>query len=308
MGIFDALTTAVAGLQAQSSALQNISGNIANSQTTAYKEIDTSFADLVSAAAQSQQSADGVIASSVSTNTVGGTIQSTSVSTDMAINGDGWFVVAEPTGFTDNQPTFSGVADFTRAGNFQLNANGNLVNGAGYYLMGIPVNATTGNPVGSVPQVLQFDNNFIPAQATTSISYQANLPSAPTSGLIVPSDFANDPIAGAEIIGTGATLDPDALATGTGTVGSLTEATTLTSLGITSGDKISVGDGTNTTTYTVTGTSTVGDLINAINSGASGNAAVTASLNGGNLVLTGNIYTAAIAVSATGAGHDADLV
>jgi flagellar hook protein FlgE len=307
MGIFDALTTAVAGLQAQSSALQNISGNIANSQTTAYKEIDTSFADLVSAAAQNQQSADGVIASSVSTNTVGGTIQSTSVSTDMAINGDGWFVVAEPTGFTDNQPTFSGVADFTRAGNFQLNANGNLVNGAGYYLMGIPVNATTGNPVGSVPQVLQFDNNFIPAQATTSISYQANLPSAPTSGLIVPSDFANDPIAGAEIIGTGATLDPDALATGTGTVGSLTEATTLTSLGITSGDKISVGDGTNTTTYTVTGTSTVGDLINAINSGASGNAAVTASLNGGNLVLTGNNYTAAIAVSATGASDAADL-
>ncbi len=307
MGIFDALTTAVAGLQAQSSALQNISGNIANSQTTAYKEIDTSFADLVSAAAQSQQSADGVIASSVSTNTVGGTIQSTSVSTDMAINGDGWFVVAEPTGFTDNQPTFSGVADFTRAGDFQLNANGNLVNGAGYYLMGIPVNATTGNPEGSVPQVLQFDNNFIPAQATTSISYQANLPSAPTSGLIVPSDFANDPIAGAEIIGSGATLDPDALATGTGTVGSLTESTTLTSLGVTSGDTISIGDGTNTTTYAVTGTSTVGDLINAINSGASGNAAVTASLNGGNLVLTGNNYTAAIAVSATGASDAADL-
>ena len=51
MGIFDALTTAVAGLQAQSFALQNISGNIANSQTTGYKETDTSFEDLVSAAA-----------------------------------------------------------------------------------------------------------------------------------------------------------------------------------------------------------------------------------------------------------------
>ena len=48
MGIFDALTTAVAGLQAQSFALQNISGNIANSQTTGYKETDTSFQDLVS--------------------------------------------------------------------------------------------------------------------------------------------------------------------------------------------------------------------------------------------------------------------
>ncbi len=84
MGIFDALTTAVGGLQAQSFALQNISGNIANSQTTAYKETDTSFEDLVSAAGTGQQISGGVIASSVSTNSVQGTIQSTSVSTDMA--------------------------------------------------------------------------------------------------------------------------------------------------------------------------------------------------------------------------------
>jgi flagellar hook protein FlgE len=48
MGIFDALTTAVSGLSAQSFALQNISGNIANSQTTAYKGIQTSFQDMVS--------------------------------------------------------------------------------------------------------------------------------------------------------------------------------------------------------------------------------------------------------------------
>ncbi|MGA7955930.1 MAG: flagellar hook-basal body complex protein, partial [Xanthobacteraceae bacterium] len=115
MGIFDALTTAVAGLQAQSFALQNISGNIANSQTTGYKETDTSFQDLVSQASQNQQTADGVIASSVATNTVQGTINSTQVSTDMAINGDGWFVVAQPTRFTDNQPVFSGVTDFTHA-------------------------------------------------------------------------------------------------------------------------------------------------------------------------------------------------
>ena len=107
----------------------------------------------------------------------------------MAINGDGWFVVAQPTGFTDNQPIFSGVTDFTRAGNFQLNDNGNLVNAAGYYLMGIPVNATTGNPEGSVPQVLQFNNNFIPAQETTAITYQANLPSAPSSGAVNPERF-----------------------------------------------------------------------------------------------------------------------
>jgi flagellar hook protein FlgE len=59
MSIFDALTSAVA-LQAQSFALQNISGNIANSRTAGYKETDTAFQDLVSHA-----SAGGVTASSV---------------------------------------------------------------------------------------------------------------------------------------------------------------------------------------------------------------------------------------------------
>jgi flagellar hook protein FlgE len=304
MGIFDALTTAVAGLQAQSFALQNISGNIANSQTTGYKETDTSFQDLVAQAALNQQTTNGVIADSVATNTVQGTINSTQVSTDMAINGDGWFVVAQPTGFTDNAPTFSGVTDFTRAGDFQLNDNGNLVNSAGYYLMGIPVNATTGNPEGSVPQVLQFDNNFIPAQATSSISYQANLPSSPSSGMIIPGNFANNPIAGAEIIGSGGTLNPDAVAVGTGTVGSLTNGTTLLSLGIAATDKIMIGDGTSTTTYTSTGTDTVGDLINAINGGT---ATVTASLSGGNLVLTGNNFTTTVSVTGSGANDASHL-
>ena len=117
----------------------------------------------------------------------------------MAINGDGWFVVAQadrdsPT----TQPIFSGVTDYTRAGDFQMNNTGYLVNSAGYYLMGIPVNATTGNPEGSVPQVLQFDNNFIPAQATTAINYQANLPSTPTSGTDrCQAIFPTIPIAGA---------------------------------------------------------------------------------------------------------------
>jgi flagellar hook protein FlgE len=309
MGIFDALTTAVAGLQAQSFALQNISGNIANSQTTGYKETDTSFQDLVSAAAANQQTSSGVTATSVATNTVQGTIQSTSVSTDMAINGDGWFVVSNPTGEADNQPVFSGVDDYTRAGDFQLNSNGNLVNSAGYYLMGIPIDSATGNPIGSSPQVLQFSNDFVPAQATTAIQYQANLPSTPSSGLLVGTDFEANPLAGAPaaavITGTGATLQPDAVATGTGTVGGLSSTTTLTSLGISAGDQITISDGTNQTIYTVptsTPAPTVGDLMTAINGGT---ADVQASINNGgsngNLVLTGTNGTASVTVTATGA-------
>ena len=195
MGIFDALTTAVAGLQAQSFALQNISGDIANSQTVGYKETDTSFQALVSQAAQGEQNAGGVYASSIASNTVQGTINNASVATDMAINGDGWFVVAQANGASSGgQQQFSTVNDYTRRGDFQLNSNGYLVNGAGYYLMGTPVNPGTGAPESSVPEVLQFNNNFLPAQATSQINYQANLPSTPTAGVLNPADFTVNPL------------------------------------------------------------------------------------------------------------------
>ena len=313
MGIFDALTTAVAGLQAQSFALQNISGNIANSQTTGFKETDTSFEDLVSAAAANNQTSGGVIAQSVATNTVAGDIQSTSVSTDMAIQGNGWFVVAQPTGEVDNQTTFSGVNAYTQAGDFSLNSDGYLVNGAGYYLMGIPIDAATGNPVGSSPQVLQFNNDFVPAEETTAIQYQANLPSSPSSGTLVAGDYEANPLAGAptaaEIQGTGATLDPDAVASGTGSV-SLTSGTTLSSLGIDVGDTITIDDGINSTfSYSpTTGNETVGDLITAINAANTGGTLdVSAALNsGGDLVLTGTNGVASITVG--GSGSDAAAI
>ncbi len=229
----------------------------------------------------------------------------------MAINGNGYFVVAQPVGDVDNQPQFSGVSDYTRAGDFQLNSGGYLVNGAGYYLMGIPIDAATGNPVGSSPQVLQFDNNFVPAQATTAIQYQANLPSTPSSGMIVGTDFEANPLAGAPaaatITGTGATLQPDAVATLTGNV-SLTTGTTLASLGINTGDEITINDGINAPfVYNVPAgppSPTVNDLITAINAAHTGNTLdATAALSGGasgDLVLTGTTGTASVTVTATG--------
>src|ERR1700676_2864341 len=209
MGIFDALNTSVGGLQAQSFALQNISGNIANASTTGYKGINTSFEDLIpDATSPSRQVAGGVTAFAQSTITTQGTVSVTTVATNMAINGDGFFSVQKATGTTDNLPVFNGVTDYTRRGDFQVNANGNLVNGAGYYLMGVGVDPKTGNPLGNVPNVLQFQNNFIPAQSTTSINYAANLPTTPSTaasssaaagtltaaGGLTPSDFSQNPL------------------------------------------------------------------------------------------------------------------
>ena len=151
--------------------------------------------------------AGGVKALAQQTITTQGTVSASTVATNIAINGDGFFDVQKPTGTVDNTPTFNGVTDYTRAGDFQVNANGYLVNSAGYYLMGVAVDPKTGNPLGSVPTVLQFNNNFVPAQATTAIQYAANLPTVPVTtaspnaptGRIVakgglnPADFSQNP-------------------------------------------------------------------------------------------------------------------
>ncbi len=289
MGIFDALNTAVSGLQAQSFSLQNISGDIANSQTTAFKGTDTQFEDLLSAQANAgEETAGSVIASSSSSIDVQGDIESTQVGTNMAINGDGFFVVQKPTGFSDGIPSFSGVNMYTRQGDFQVQ-NGYLVNGAGYYLMGVPIDPTTDNPEGSVPSLLQFQNNFLPAQATSSITYSANLPTTPStadanssvpgSELLNPADFVSNPLAAsgqpAVMTGSGATLLPDALATVTGTAD-------------TSGYVVPSGGGNitiNGTSITLAAGDTAADIATAISGAGVG---VTATVNASNeIVLTG---------------------
>src|SRR5262245_44665256 len=113
MGIFGALTTAVGGLRANAYALENVSGNIANSQTTAFKRIDTSFKDLIPQTSLTQQLAGGVTTQSRSTNNVQGDVQTASVATFMAINGNGFFAVQKPGNFTDGTPVFDGVDRYT---------------------------------------------------------------------------------------------------------------------------------------------------------------------------------------------------
>ena len=280
MGIFDALNTAVGGLQAQSFSLQNISGNIANSSTIGYKGINTSFEDLVpDATSPSRQVAGGVTAYAQQTITTAGTVSATTVATNMAINGDGFFDVQKPTSTVDNTPVFNGVTDYTRRGDFQVNANGNLINGAGYYLMGVSVDPTTGNPVGNVPQVLQFQNNFVPAQPTTSIQYALNLPTTPSTS-------ASSTGAAGSIVAAGG-LDPgnftaghNPLVTGTPTFANASVTGTAVNdqetpaAAITASTALSGAAGTNSLTsgFVAGNTITVdGTVLTFVASGATGN-------------------------------------
>lgn len=209
MGIFGALNSAVSGLRAQSTALENIAGNIANSQTTAYKRVDTSFGDLVSSAATSirSQKSGTVLASARFTNTVQGAIEARDNSTYLAVNGDGYFAVREKTSELDGNAIFGGNDVYTRRGDFTIDREGYLVNGAGYHLKGFPVDPTTGNVAGSLSEVIKINNDFLPAEKTTEITYRANLPSSPltSSG----NETLDADATGTALIGTDISADDE---------------------------------------------------------------------------------------------------
>jgi flagellar hook protein FlgE len=277
MGIFDALNTSVAGLQAQSFALQNISGNIANAQTTGYKGIGTNFVDLVpDSTTPDRQVAGSVTAYARATISSQGTVSASTVATYMAINGEGFFSVQKATGTTDNSPVFTGVTNYTRRGDFQVNANGNLVNGAGYYLMGVAVDPKTGNPLGNVPQVLKFQNNFVPAQATSAIQYAANLPTTPTTpasttapagtllaaGGLNPADFSQNPLP----VGTPPTPYGDATVAGSAALNKAATPAPITAATTLSG---AAPSNSLTTNFIAGDTITVnGQVINFVNTGS----------------------------------------
>ncbi|MDE2487644.1 MAG: flagellar hook protein FlgE [Alphaproteobacteria bacterium] len=141
MSINSAMLAGVSGLVANSSALAAISDNIANVNTVAYKRSQVDFSQIVAdqqQGSQAQYSAGGVEGITRHFVSNQGQIQTSSTNTDMAISGDGFFVVSNtPTGAASN----AGV-EFTRDGTFSVDASGYLVNDSGLYLQGWPASST----------------------------------------------------------------------------------------------------------------------------------------------------------------------
>jgi flagellar hook protein FlgE len=135
MGILNVFSTSSQGMNVQATALQNISGNIANSTTPGFKKVDTAFADLLQDTGVINQLAGSVGSTSRLSTEVSGTIAATDKPTNMALAGSGFFVVAKNTG-SATSPTFTDQDLYTRRGDFMQDVNGNLTNGAGYSLVG----------------------------------------------------------------------------------------------------------------------------------------------------------------------------
>jgi flagellar hook protein FlgE len=204
MGIFGAMTTAVSGLSAQSFALENISGNIANSRTTGFKRVDTSFTNLIPDMPPRREVAGSVAAYSRASATSQGDFVASQVATNLAISGEGMFAVKQRSSVADGNPVFSGANVYTRRGDFDLDRNGYLVNGAGFYLQGYRVDPNTGSATGSSLQVLRISNDNLPARATAELEYRANLPRRPATASYDPGLANSELLTGAAY--TGATI------------------------------------------------------------------------------------------------------
>lgn len=179
MSIFNTLQTAVSGMAAQASRLGTIGDNIANSGTTGYKDSNVEFETLLGSSGASFYESGGVQSRIRYDVSKEGTISSTSSTTDLAIKGDGFFVV---------QTTGTATA-LTRAGSFVPDSTGDLVNTAGFKLMGydlIDGSFSTATGIGTL-QPVNISAQGLTATPSTTGQLTVNLPSTAAVSTDLPS-------------------------------------------------------------------------------------------------------------------------
>ena len=174
MGSF---STALTGLQADTVALNTIGNNLANINTTAYKDQSTTFEDLFyqqigsSGSGNAIQVGVGTKVSGTDTDFTQGSLSTTSTSTDVALQGDGYFVVQQ-----------NGVQSLTRAGNFQLDSSGNLTTVDGQSVMGYAATNGVLNENGGLVALTVPVGVTEAAKATQNFSATVNLDASATAG------------------------------------------------------------------------------------------------------------------------------
>ncbi|MGA9527442.1 MAG: flagellar hook protein FlgE [Terriglobales bacterium] len=163
---------ALSGLSASSDALNIISNDLANLNTVGFKDQEANFSDLfyqnlgTSGAGDPIEEGLGTQIGSVSTNfSVGGTVQQTGVPSNVAITGNGFFITEDS----------SGNLNYTRAGNFGVNTQGELVTTSGATVLGYPAENGVVNPGGGLGGLYVGSNLVSPPSATTTMQMQTNL-------------------------------------------------------------------------------------------------------------------------------------
>ncbi len=166
--------TAVSGLNAADTDLSVIGNNIANASTTGFKQSRAEFADIyaLSALGSGQNTAgSGVALSAISQQFTQGNIAFTNNSLDMAVNGNGFFLVSD-----------DGAVEYTRAGIFGLDQSGYIVNTQNKRLQGFQANAS-GAISGNISDLQITTNNLAPRQ-TIDVEALLNLDASETEPAI----------------------------------------------------------------------------------------------------------------------------
>lgn len=182
MGFSSAFYSCISGLNTSSQAMSVIGNNLANTSTIGFKASRPIFADLLSGSINgsggSSQIGRGVGVSQIDQIFKQGTFETTESSLDLAIEGDGFFILKEPGDET---------AYYSRAGAFGFDEDGFLVNSEGLRVQGKGL-TIDGELAGGDPEDVQVRNaGIIPGQATTEIGLTTNLASA--SKILDPGDF-----------------------------------------------------------------------------------------------------------------------
>jgi flagellar hook protein FlgE len=170
MGILSSLFAGVSGLNANGTALSVIGNNIANLSTVGFKGSKATFADLISSSISGGsgaiQTGIGVALTSVQGNFSQGSLATSSNVLDLAIDGNGFFIVEDAQGGTF----------YSRAGLFRLDRNNNVVDPTGFKLQGFLAD-TAGTITGTIGDISLPSTTASP-RATTTALVAANLNSA----------------------------------------------------------------------------------------------------------------------------------
>jgi flagellar hook protein FlgE len=165
------MSTALSGLNAAESALDTISNNLANMNTDGYKSQNTTFADLFyqtlgsSGSGNPIQTGLGVQVTGISQDFSNGAVASTGISSNMALNGAGFFVIQDA----------SGAQTYTRNGDFTTNSSGQLITLGGQTVMGYPAVNGVVSPNAGLQPINVGAGTTAQATATSNFSLTTNL-------------------------------------------------------------------------------------------------------------------------------------
>ena len=167
--------TALSGIGANSQSINVIGNNLANINTTAYKGSRTNFAEMLGGISYSAdgnpiQPGLGAVCAGISPMFNQGSIQTTGRSTDVAMSGNGFFIVSTGTGYA-----------YTRAGNFGFSGTGELINSDGFSVVGYMAGGGIINANAPLSPITIQGSRNLPPRATTTLGITANLDSQATT-------------------------------------------------------------------------------------------------------------------------------